>query len=68
MIDTPGMRELGIVSADLDKSSSDIEEFAQRCKFSDYRHENESKCAVREAIENGLIDIDRLESYKKLQK
>jgi len=68
VIDTPGMRELGIVSADLDKSFSDIEEFAQRCKFSDCRHENEPKCAVREAIENGLIDIDRLESYKKLQK
>lgn len=68
VIDTPGMRELGIVSADLDKSFSDIDELAQKCKFSDCCHENEPKCAVREAIENGLLDIERLESYKKLQK
>lgn len=68
VIDTPGMRELGIVSADLDKSFSDIDELAQKCKFSDCRHENEPKCAVREAIENGLLDIERLENYKKLQK
>lgn len=68
VIDTPGMRELGIISADLDKSFSDIDELAKKCKFSDCRHENEPKCAVREAIENGLLDIERLESYKKLQK
>lgn len=68
VIDTPGMRELGLVSANLDKSFSDIEELALGCKFSDCRHENEPKCAVREAIENGLLDEDRLESYKKLQK
>lgn len=68
LIDTPGMRELGIVSADLDKSFSDIDELAQKCKFSDCRHENEPKCAVREAIENGLLDVERLENYKKLKK
>lgn len=68
VIDTPGMRELGIISADLDKSFSDIEEIAKRCKFSDCRHENEPKCAVKEAIEEGLLDIKRLENYKKLQR
>jgi ribosome biogenesis GTPase len=67
-IDTPGMRELGIVNADLDKSFSDIEELAKRCKFSDCCHENETKCAVQEAIKAGLIDVKRLQSYKKLQK
>lgn len=68
VIDTPGMRELGIVSADLNKSFSDIDEIAQRCKFSDCRHEDEPKCAVREAIENGLLDAERFENYKKLQR
>jgi len=68
VIDTPGMRELGVVSADLDKSFSDIEELARKCKFSDCRHENEPKCAVREAIESGLLDVERLENYKKLQR
>ncbi len=68
VIDTPGMRELGIISADLDKSFSDIEELAKRCRFSDCRHENEPKCAVKEAIEEGRLDIQRLESFKKLQR
>jgi len=68
VIDTPGMRELGIVSADLDRSFSDIEDIARNCKFSDCSHESEPCCAVREAIEKGLLDSERLESYKKLQR
>lgn len=68
VIDTPGMRELGIISADLDKSFSDIEDFSKMCKFIDCRHENEPNCAVKEAIEKGLLDKSRLESYKKLQR
>jgi len=68
VIDTPGMREMGIASADLEKSFSDIEEIAKNCRFSDCLHENEPKCAVREAIENGLIEEQRLENYKKLQR
>ncbi|MEQ8197437.1 MAG: ribosome small subunit-dependent GTPase A [Clostridiaceae bacterium] len=68
VIDTPGMRELGIISADLDKSFSDIEELAKRCRFSDCLHENEPGCAVKEAIEEGLLDMARLENYKKLQR
>lgn len=68
VIDTPGMRELGIVSADLDKSFSDIEDLANQCKFSDCKHENEPKCAVKEAIKEGRLDRERLESYKKLQR
>lgn len=68
VIDTPGMRELGIISADLDKSFRDIEEMSKRCKFSDCRHENEPQCAVQEAIEEGLLDLERFENYKKLQR
>lgn len=68
VIDTPGMRELGIISADFDKSFRDIEEISKRCKFSDCRHENEPKCAVKEAIKEGLLDTERLESYRKLQR
>jgi ribosome biogenesis GTPase len=68
VIDTPGMKELGLISADLDKSFSDIEEIAKRCKFSDCRHENEPKCGVKKAIEEGLLDIERLENYRKLQR
>lgn len=68
IIDTPGMREIGIKSADLEKSFSDIESLARNCKFSDCSHKNEPKCAVQEAINNGELDEERLISYKKLQK
>lgn len=68
VIDTPGMRELGLISGDLDKSFSDIEEIAIRCKFADCLHENEPNCALKKAIEQGLLDIERLENYKKLQR
>ena len=68
IIDTPGMRELGLISADVDKSFSNIEELEKQCKFSDCTHKNEPKCAIREAIENGELDLDRLERYKKLKK
>lgn len=68
IIDTPGMRELGLMSADVDKSFSNIEELEKQCKFSDCTHRNEPKCAVREAIENGELDPERLERYRKLKR
>lgn len=68
IIDTPGMRELGLMSADVDKSFSNIEELESQCKFSDCTHKNEPKCDVREAIEKGELDLDRLERYKKLKR
>lgn len=68
VIDTPGMRELGIESADLSKTFRDIDELSAKCKFSDCTHTNEPKCAVQEALNNGLLTRDRLDSYFKLKK
>jgi len=70
IIDTPGMRELGMwnVEDGLDVSFSDIEEFESRCKFRDCNHKSEPGCAVREAIENGELSKERWESYVKLKK
>ena len=68
LIDTPGMRELGMISGDLEKGFSDIEELESKCKFSDCKHESEPGCAVKKAIEEGLLSEERLISYKKLQK
>jgi ribosome biogenesis GTPase / thiamine phosphate phosphatase len=67
VIDTPGMREIQVAGADLSKSFADIEEYAQDCYFRDCRHDSEPKCAVRKAIEDGLLSIKRFENYKKLQ-
>lgn len=68
IIDTPGMRELGIESADLSRSFSDIDSLSIKCKFTDCAHQNEPKCAVRQAIKDGQLSEERLESYMKLKK
>ena len=69
IIDTPGMRELGMwdISEGLNEAFSDIEALAQCCRFRDCRHENEPGCAVHEAIRNGELDERRFESYKKIK-
>ncbi|NLJ17874.1 MAG: ribosome small subunit-dependent GTPase A [Globicatella sulfidifaciens] len=68
VIDTPGMRELGIISADLSKTFVDVENLATACKFNDCTHTNEPKCAVQKAIKDGNLSVERLESYRKLEK
>lgn len=68
VIDTPGMRELGIESADLSKAFSDIDELSKECRFNDCTHTKEPGCAVKTAIENGVLSEDRLASYFKLKK
>jgi ribosome biogenesis GTPase / thiamine phosphate phosphatase len=67
VIDTPGMRELQLESADLEQTFTDIEDFSKQCQFLDCRHEYEPKCAVKAAIVSGQLSPERLASYKKLQ-
>ena len=68
IIDTPGMRELGLAesSEGLDTAFSDVERFLGKCRFSDCRHEREPGCAIRAAIASGELDTARWESYQKL--
>ncbi len=70
LIDTPGMRELQLWADEegLDRAFDDIDRFAARCRFLDCRHEGEPDCAVRAAVESGMIDDRRLESYLKLRR
>ena len=67
VIDTPGMRELQLETADLSKSFADIEELATHCRFSDCAHQSEPGCAVTAAVMNGQLSPGRLHSYLKLQ-
>ena len=69
IIDTPGMRELGMVetSEGLETTFADVEALLKKCRFSDCRHEREPGCAIRAAIASGELDAARWESYKKLQ-
>ncbi len=69
IIDTPGMRELGMwdVSEGLGDAFSEVEALAKLCRFRDCSHGTEPGCAVREAVRNGELDEKRLESYKKIK-
>ncbi len=70
ILDTPGMRELGLADDDggLDATFADIDALAAACRFSDCRHEQEPGCAVREAIADGSLDAGRLASRRKLDR
>lgn len=69
VIDTPGMRELGIWGSaeGLNEAFSDVERFLGRCRFRDCSHTREPGCAIRAAIESGELDSARWESYQKLK-
>lgn len=68
LIDSPGLRDLGLVDEEsVESSFDDIAELASHCRFSDCRHSNEPDCAVRGALENGNLDAGRWESYLKLK-
>ena len=69
VIDTPGLRELGLwESAELEAVFTDVRAVAAGCRFSDCRHEGEPDCAVNRAVAEGVLDHARLESYHKLQR
>lgn len=70
LIDTPGMRELGLLGASegLDESFVDIRELAEACRFADCSHDREPGCAVRAAIASGSLTEARYQGYLKLRK
>jgi ribosome biogenesis GTPase len=70
VIDTPGMRELGLVEDDggVEHIFADIIELGEECRFRDCRHQGEPGCAVAAAVEAGQLDRARLDSYLKLQR
>ncbi len=70
IIDTPGMRELGmwVVDDGMEQSFSDVHELAEQCRFSDCSHKNEPGCAINMALENGTLSSERWKNYGKLLK
>lgn len=68
LVDTPGIRELGLwLGAEAASSAfPDIEDAAAGCRFRDCRHLGEPGCAVREAVAAGVIDAKRLDSFHRL--
>lgn len=68
LIDTPGMREVGLVADDggLEASFADVAALAGSCRFRDCTHQAEPGCAVAAAAATGELDPARLASYHKL--
>ncbi len=69
IIDTPGIKELGLVEMKKEEVGHyfpEIRKHMNDCKFNNCLHENEPKCAVREAYERGDISPERYESYLKI--
>lgn len=69
LIDTPGMRELGLWAAEagLSEAFPEVEAARARCHFADCRHEEEPGCGIRAAVESGEVSKERVESYLKLE-
>ena len=69
IIDTPGMRELGMwdVAQGLGSAFADVEQFIGQCKFLDCTHKNEPGCAILGAIERGELSPERWRSYQSLK-
>jgi len=68
VIDTPGLRELQFWEGDLGAAFQDIEALAAECRFRDCAHAREPGCAVLGAVDNGSLELDRLRSWRKLQR
>jgi ribosome biogenesis GTPase len=67
-IDTPGLRELQLWQGDVDTSFSDVQLLATECRFRDCAHTHEPGCAVLAAVDDGRLELDRLRSWRKLQR
>ena len=68
VIDTPGLRELQLFEGDVSAAFSDVEALAAECRFRDCAHEREPGCAVLAAVDNGVLELDRLRSWRKQQR
>lgn len=69
LIDTPGMRELGVLDSDADDELAvfeKIEQFASECRFNDCDHEKSAGCAVLAAVESGEMSERELNNYRKI--
>jgi ribosome biogenesis GTPase len=70
IIDTPGLRGVGLFDSDdgLSLAFAEIEELAARCQFHDCAHETEPGCAVLAAVKDGDLPQRRFDSWRKLQR
>ena len=69
IIDTPGIRELGLVDIpkqELSHYFPEMKALINNCRFNNCMHINESKCAVKEGVNEGTVHVDRYVSYMNI--
>ncbi|PVX52202.1 ribosome biogenesis GTPase [Balneicella halophila] len=69
IIDTPGIRGFGLVDIDREELAhffKEIFKYSHGCKYNNCKHVYEPECAVREAVQDGLISESRYENYLRL--
>ncbi len=68
LIDTPGIRGVGLWSADegMERAFDDLAPFVQQCRFDDCTHTDEPGCGLAAAITSGEIGADRVEVWRSL--
>ena len=69
LIDTPGLRELGVMDTEgVSTAFEDVEALVGACRFNDCEHRSEPGCAIRAALRDGSLSPERFEAYGKLQR
>ena len=70
VIDTPGMRELGLWDSleGISMAFAELEELFSKCRFSNCSHETEPGCAVRAALEDGSLSPEQWKQYTAQRK
>jgi ribosome biogenesis GTPase / thiamine phosphate phosphatase len=69
IIDTPGMKELGVTDniEGIKTAFQEIFDLSLKCKYPDCKHNDEKGCAVIEALNNGTIDKDSFDNFIRIQ-
>ena len=69
LIDTPGLRELGVLDTEgVSTAFDDVEGLTAGCRFNDCQHRSEPGCAIRAALRDGSLATERFDAYTKLQR
>ena len=70
VIDTPGMRELGLWDSreGISIAFAEVEELFSQCRFSDCTHQSEPGCAVLAALEDGRLTAEQWKTYRAQQR
>lgn len=70
VIDTPGLRGVGLHVSEggMEAAFPDVAMLAERCHFTDCSHASEPGCAVRTAVDEGVLPARRLDSWRSLQR